>query len=367
MALVLACSAGGGSGGTNGDEDTDGNGNGDGDGTNGSGDGNGGGLDGVGSANGTGSSGGGEICEIYEATSEPTAPTVLILLDQSGSMKAAEGSTTRWDAATSSVIDAVTSLDGVANFGLIGFPTHVITSDADASQTCNAELKSAPAPGNGAALAATIDTAAPQMGHTPVRAALQLARTELAKPAYADTNRYVVLVTDGLPNCKGIAPTANGGYFANYEDPSDAVLDLANDGITTFVVGYGIAGLSAHSEGSEHFAETYADNMAEAGGTGSHRSVSSGAELEQVLSDITREVAPCEFQLSSAPRGGAEYVRVTIDDTDYAMGDADGWTLVDGTTVSLSESGAACQTLRDGQEHSIHIQVECQPVEIVIR
>lgn len=308
------------------------------------------------------------ICEIYEATSEPTAPTVLILLDQSGSMKAVEGSTTRWDAATSSVIDAVTALDGVANFGLIGFPTHVITSDSDASQTCNAELKSAPAPGNGPALAATIDTAAPQMGHTPVRAALQLAREELSKAAYADTNRYVVLVTDGLPNCKGIAPTSTTtSGFANYEDPSDAVTELTNDGVTTFVVGYGITGLSEWSEGSEHFAETYADNMAEAGGTGAHRSVSSGAELEQVLSDITREVAPCEFQLSSAPRGGAEYVRVTIDDTDYAMGDADGWTLVDGTTVSLSESGAACQTLRDGQEHSIHIQVECQPVEVVIR
>lgn len=329
-------------------------------------DGNDGGLDGVDGTDGANTGGNGNgICDTYQATSKPNPPTILILLDQSGSMKEGEGGTTRWAAATSSVSDAVKSLDGVANFGLIGFPTHVISSDQDASQTCNAHLKSAPAPNNGDALAATINLTTPTIGHTPVRAALNLAKVELAKPEYADTARYVVLVTDGLPNCKNIAPTHLGtSGFANYEDPSDAVTALKNDGVTTFVVGYSIAGLSQWSEGVEHVAVTYANNMAAAGGTGMHHAVSTGAQLEAVLNDITAQVAPCSFELDEAPRGGPSYVRVSIDGVDYALGDANGWDLEGDKTVALREDGAACGVLRDGGEHSIQIQVECQPVVV---
>lgn len=355
----LACSPSGGggsasgSGAASGDEGNGGNGSG------ATGSGTGGGLD-VGA---NGGSGNGNICEDYVAESQAKPPVILILLDQSGSMKEAEGATTRWDAATHSVKDASANLEARAEFGLIGFPTHLITSDADASQSCNAELKVVPGLNQGGAIATSINPAVPQMGHTPVRAALELAHEELSKPAYADKSRYVVLVTDGLPNCKGIDPTSSASSgFANYEDPSDAVTTLKDAGVTTFVIGYAIEGLSQWSEGMEHVAVTYADNMAEAGGTVAHHPVSSGPELEEVLSEIIGQVAPCSFELDDAPRGGPTFVRVTVDGVDYAFDTADGWTLEGEKTVALNETGAACALLRDGQTHSIQIQVECEPV-----
>ncbi len=359
FAFIAACSASSNQG-TADSGDGDGQGDGDGD-----GDGKGDGDTGDGDIGmlGDGDGDGDNVCEIIQATSEPKPPVILLLLDQSGSMNASEGGTTRWAVATSSLDTIVSSFEAVAEFGLIGFPTHLISSDQDAAQTCNAELKAPPALNNLAAISSSIHSQAPSIGHTPVRAALNLARTELQKPLYAEKNKYVILVTDGLPNCKGIAPSSSATTgFANYEDPSDAVTALTGDGVTTYVVGYAISGLNEWSEGIQHFAETYADNMAAAGGTEAHIPVSSGAELQTVLSDITASIAPCTFELSEAPRGGASYVRVSIDGTDYALDDA--WVLEGETTVVLHEDGPACAVLRDGGSHSLTIQVECEPVVV---
>lgn len=365
LTCVAACSAGSGDS-SDSDSGQDEENKGDGDGALGDGDGSGAGSGdgdlslGDGDGDGDGDSG---ICETVVVTTKPNPAAILVLLDQSGSMKASEGGNTRWQVATSSLGDAMSSLDAVADFGLIGFPTHVISSDADASQTCNAELKALPAPSNGAQVTSTISAQVPNIGHTPVRAALELAGQTFADAAFIDRQKYVVLITDGLPNCKGIAPnSAATSGFANYEDPSDAVSALSAQGVTTFVVGYAISGMSEWSEGVQHFAETYANNMAAAGGTETHRPVSNGAELAAVLGDITASVAPCSFDLAAPPTGGETYIRVTIDDTDYALGDA--WTLEGEQTVALTEEGAACMTLRDGGEHNVRIQVECQPVVV---
>ena len=73
-------------------------------------------------------------------------------------------------------------------------------------------------------------------------------------------------------------------------------------------------------------------------------------------------MAPCSFELDAAPRGGAEYVRVTVDGVDYALGDANGWDMVGESTVALRESGTACEKIREGK--AITIKVECVPVVV---
>lgn len=57
-------------------------------------------------------------------------------------------------------------------------------------------------------------------------------------------------------------------------------------------------------------------------------------------------------------------MRASIDGTAYALNDADGWILEGDKTVTFQEGGAACNELRDGDEHDISIQVECQPVQV---
>lgn len=311
---------------------------------------------------GTGSEGNG-ICEMYEAVSAPKPPAILILLDQSGSMKeSASGGGSRWAAATSSLREATESLQSQAKFGLVGYPPQPVVNDTVFSQTCTAELYVAPQLEAAPAIDGAIYSGVPEKGHTPIRAALEAAHSELLKPAYAEDAKYVILMTDGMPNCK---PGATDLW--NVDDQiASVVASLYADGITTFVVGYDIADKEPQwsPPNDWHVAVDLADAMAQAGGTGQHRAVSSGAQFIEVLTDITNSVAPCSFELNAAPRGGASYVRVTIDDTDYALEDADGWTLEGDRTIALREDGAACQLLRDGGTHNIQIQVECEPVVV---
>lgn len=328
---------------------------------NGSGSGSGSGGFGLASSGDGGSNNG--ICENYEAVSAPRPPAILLLLDQSGSMnETATGGGTRWDAATNSIREATAALQDQAKFGLIGYPLQPVVDDTVVAQTCSAEVYVTPELGAASAIDGAIYGAVPTKGHTPIRSALLAARDELTKPAYADDPKYVILVTDGMPNCK---PGASELWHVDNEIAS-VVQSLRSDGITTFVVGYDIADKPGQwsPPNDTYYAVDLADAMAQAGGTGQHRPVSSGAEFIEVLTDITHSVAPCSFELNEAPRGGAQYVRVTIDGTDYALNDPDGWTLEGDRIVALKEDGAACQLLRDGGTHNVQIQVECEPVVV---
>jgi hypothetical protein len=365
--LLIACSAGSPDGDGTGDGDGDGDGTGStGSGTGGSGNGDGDGDGDIdpGQAGGSGGSDG-KICQSFEVTSEPKPPVILILLDQSGSMKDPVEETTRWAAATSSLFEATAALEVDAQFGLIGFPRHVVLDDTDDAQTCSADLYVNPALSSAAAIEGAIKIETPTKGHTPVRAALTLARTELNQPVYQGENRYVILVTDGLPNC---APGATERWHIDYTVP-DLVAQLAADGIRTFVVGYDIAALAGQwsPPNDTYYAHELADAMAQAGGTEMHRPVSSGEEFINVLTDITQSVAPCAFELAAAPQGGPEYVRVTVDDIDYPFDDPSGWYLEWETTVSFPEDGAVCALLRDRTPHNIKIQVECEVVVVPVR
>jgi len=286
------------------------------------------------------------ICASYTAVSEPKVPLVYILLDQSGSMKEP-----RWSHAKEALGTASASLEQFADVGFIGFPTHPISSDQDPTQSCAAQVKVAPG-GTSAEISGSLEPTAPTMGHTPVRAALDLAASELANATYAERPKYVVLITDGTPNC------AQGEAAYIREDPTDAVVAMAAAGITTFVVGYQLG--NSVVEGINP--TVVANNMAAAGGTTEYRDVVDGSELTAELEEIRKEVVPCDFELDEAPRGGASYVRVTIDDVDYAYQSE--WTLVGEKTVSLNEGSTACTTLRDGENHKVNIQVECEPVQI---
>lgn len=302
---------------------------------------------------GTGGEDGGvgdpNICESYAAVSEAKTPAVLLLLDQSGSMTGS-----RWTHAKDAITAAATSLEAFAHVGFVGFPIHPLTNDTEYANTCGAEMKVAPGPSSAASIIASLHPTAPSIGHTPVRAALSLAQSELSQDKYATMPKYVVLITDGAPNCASSSP----GSFWKREDPSDTVTEMSTEGITTYVVGYQLS--KSESDGIVPW--DVANNMAVAGGTESFRDVADGVALTAELADIRAQVVPCSFELDAAPRGGETYVRVTIDEQDFEL--ATDWSLQEEQTVALDEEGAACQLLRDGAEHSVNIQVECEPVVV---
>jgi hypothetical protein len=268
---------------------------------------------------------------------------------------------TRWDIAVGSIKEATAALDTNVHFGLLKYPLPQ-PNISDPAETCGAVLDVAPALAQAGAIASALDgTAAPliNQGHTPIRAAVELARAELAKPAYADRPRYLLLVTDGVANCKGDTPNGTPDLVA----VNAALGTLSDDGVTTFVVGYlldQVAEAPWVAERSANMTATaMADELASHGGTGFHYPVSSGADLQAVIAEITASVAPCTFALDDAIPD-PQYVRVTVDNTDLHLDDADGWKAEGAHDVVLV--GSACESLRDGESHSIEINVECLPV-----
>jgi hypothetical protein len=89
--------------------------------------------------------------------------------------------------------------------------------------------------GNVPAIRAAIAAAAPAGNGTPTAAAIQVATSYLmSRPATSP--RYLLLVTDGQPNCTGNPPAGSSSIQAP-TDAINAVSAAAQAGIHTFVVG----------------------------------------------------------------------------------------------------------------------------------
>jgi hypothetical protein len=284
--------------------------------------------------------GGTTVCETLEALAQPNQPRVLVVVDRSGSMAG-----DRWTQVTEGVAAILTNF-GDFSFGLSLYPA--IGEELD----CKAgKLDVAPREGALGEIRTTLLSdaarALPDNGYTPTAATLEAARESLVLTPDDERERYVLLVTDGKPNCKLGAPNK---YDPDEPATYDALDSLLAEGVRTFVIGYQTA----------EFASIM-DTMAVHGGTQRHYAVESGDELQDAIKGVASSLAPCSYELEKdAP--GAEYVRVLIDGREVAYG-ANGFT-VEGRRRVLVQ-GAACDGLRDGKSHGVQVLVECQPVRVL--
>jgi len=219
-------------------------------------------------------------------------------------------------------------------------------------------------------------------GGTPVSATLVALQAEMSRLV---GTTYVVLVTDGAPNCNqegqcdadacipNIEGLANCTALVNCctpspEDPKanlgcvddqasvDAVLALAAAGISTYVVGM---------PGSEAYASVL-DSMAVAGGTAragalKYYAVSDTDALEAALRGIAASLAiSCEIPLDYVP-DDRSFVNVYFDDMLVQYDPKDGWEWTpDG---GLSIRGEACDRLGSGDVLEVQILAGC-PTEV---
>lgn len=293
---------------------------------------------------------GGSICEVVHLTAQAQYPEMMIVQDISGSM---DGD--RWDNTLPALEQMGTNLQDRLRIGLYIFPR----LNASASNDCN--LQSFPAGQyvnvptalhNADAIATVLDSISP-LGGTPTAEALGVVRDFLIhqSSAPAGTPKYVLLITDGSPNC---TPPNGDGDNPDDKDSQQATLEqitsLANDGVKTYVVGYAIA----------TNLQTVMNGWAVAGqGRSTYINVTNQSTLETALTSIANAVVSCDYNLNAAPPN-ASYVRVTLDGTQIALGSANGWSLVGSQTIRLL--GTSCALLRDGSSHTLNAQVECAPV-----
>lgn len=279
------------------------------------------------------------------------SPDVLIVLDRSGSM--ITGMVQRWAPSASAVKALTTALTDTVGFGLMLFPApgSMSTGLFGRNETaCTPGQVDVPVDLQTAeAIATALDGAAPERtGQTPTAATLTAALGALNMQC-ADCSarsKYVLLVTDGQPNC-GANSTTTQTRPEDVSETDTAIDALMTAGIKTFVVGYDTANDPALADTLDEFAQH--------GGTDKHFAVMDEASLVAEFTNIVGRLIPCEYALESQVDDPA-LLRVTIDGTTYEQGTD--WNIVDDKLV-LHEQAAACTTLRDAQPHRLKITSEC--------
>jgi hypothetical protein len=319
----------------------------------------------------------GGVCGCLDLSLLSNQPNLYFVLDRSGSMNEND----KWDTIRTVVAQVMTALGPRARFGVAAFP------DPRGSDACAQGFElipptvgDAPAGQQGQLTTTFLEvTNSPPFGGTPTAATL----SALAPGLQALTGKtYVILATDGGPNCDantscdvsacipniessapGCTPNAPPNCCASEPQncldtgPSVAAVQaLASAGIPTYVIGvpgsgpYGgvldqmaIAGGTARAAEPYYYAVDTTDQTAFA------------AALSSIAAKIT---ASCTLQLSAAPPDPSR-VNVYLDGAVVPQDPTNGWTL-SGSTVTLV--GDTCNRVMTGSALSLRIVAGCPTV-----
>jgi hypothetical protein len=323
----------------------------------------------IGGSTGTGTGGSGMSspdanCAAVNQGATRLPPDILIIQDKSGSMNdSADGTCTsscgtksKWSQVTAALNQVVGMTDTSVNWGLKFF-----------SDNGHCGANGAPAVSVGAGKAAAIMTAISGTkpgGNTPTRDAVATGAAYLK--GLTDTNpKYLLLATDGLPNCPAGCSLTNPSNACTMTDnpaedkaATDAVAAAAADGFPVFVVGVGMTG-----------ADATLNNMAVAGGrpqTGaatSFYSVTDTASLVSALQAILGRVGSCKFTVGDAPNSmtSVDQIDVFGDGTLISkdMSRADGWDYTNTSHTEIQIYGPKCDAIMAGTIMNVTVTFRC--------
>ncbi len=292
----------------------------------------------------------GGTCGSNSFTANHLPPDLLIVLDRSGSMNddatgmtcpGGCGASSKWAQMTNAINSVVAQTEAKVRWGLKLF--------ASGGQACtvgtSAEVPVGPM--NAGAIKAAIGAAIPGSA-TPTRAA------EIQAAAYlngvSDPNpKYVLLATDGLPNCQ------QGGSPLAADDTAAiaAVATVAAMGIPTFVIGIATGGSTA--DGTLNMMAVNGGHPRAA--NPAYFPVSTTQDLESALTVIQGMVAlPCQFQLGGVPTN-LDAVSVSVGGQVLPMSD---WTYGPGNrSIVFPDSGSICANLKSGAAKDVTITLPC--------
>lgn len=264
-----------------------------------------GGSGGSGGAQGVAVGGGGGAagdlsCATSTASAEAREVDMYIMLDQSGSMTEPAGSTSKWLAVKTALLQFFSNKKyDNTGVGVQFFPLGTAEAACPPAQYAVPALSIKPLSQSRDALLDALNLHAPVIGgETPTRPALQgaVAYARGWASQHPDRATVVVLATDGKPTVCGtdldkITIKAKEGYQANPK-------------VLTFVIGVG-----------EGF-EDVLDAIAEQGGTGKAAKVDVNSDVSQqfqeALDSIRREAVDCDFSIPKTSGGEIDFGRVNV-------------------------------------------------------
>jgi hypothetical protein len=341
-------------------------------------------------------------CGKSTISAKPRTVNVLLVIDKSGSMtdKPSGFSSSKWEALKTAMKAALGAVEADIAFGLVLFPYSENPAkpvDMGCVDNCCATT-SAPAVDVTVGTASvpkilgTLDATSPG-GGTPTAAALKVALDYFQSGAGAklEGDRYVLLATDGGPDCNaalsceanqcttnldGACPAAAGNccdpMFGGSAAKSRCLDDvgtraqidaLRTAGVKTLVVG--IPGTEAY--------EMSLDSFAQAGGAANPAappnyfavSAAGGAQgLSSVLSAVTKGlVTTCRLQLESKPPD-PQKLNVSVDGTLIPQAGPDGWLLDNSTSPpTIVLQGATCLSVQANGANSVQVVYGCLTIQ----
>jgi len=284
-------------------------------------------------------------CPSVLADVSAVIPTVMLLVDQSGTMNQEFGALSRWDAIYQTLMEpasgVVDSYDDQVQLGLTLF------SGEDDNPTCPLLTQVSPQMGNFSAINAVFGPADP-IEDTPTGEALSA--TAAAMASLGGTGpKAIVVATDGEPDTCA-APDPDGQPAA--QAMAVAAARAAHEqGIETYIISVG-----------DDVSDAHLQEMANAG-IGLPEQGPEDAPFWRALNPIALEdafdgivagVQGCDFELDGAVPDAATGT-VTLDGVPLNMGSD--WEIAGNNTIRLL--GSACDTIRDGGTHEVEAIFAC--------
>ncbi len=316
----------------------------------------------------------GSFCECVDTPLFTDPPNLYFVLDRSGSM--AEGN--KWDRVRVVVAQILRGLGPRANFGATVFPGFERTACALPKEVL--PLSPGDPPGIDGPTTETLltATAGAPFGGTPTAEALRAVARGLGG---VTGKTFVVLATDGGPNCNAAASCERDQCMPNIESvpgcpaegpvnccaPPDGVAEACLDAVdtTNAVAALKAAGIPVYVVGLPGTAlyASLLDTLAESGGTALAASPryyrvdsAAGGDLLSALKKIAAKItATCEFKLKDPPRA-PNLVNVYLDEVVLPKDPTNGW-VIEGDTVTLV--GAACSKVMAGDVLGVRVIAGC--------
>ncbi|MEM9452886.1 MAG: vWA domain-containing protein [Myxococcota bacterium] len=290
-------------------------------------------------------------CAEVQVQVDPIIPTLFLLVDQSGSMNNNFSGQSRWDAMYETLMDpangVVTTLASQVRFGLA-----LYTSDGGfAGGECPLLDTVEPALDNFTAIDDVFDPADP-LGDTPTGESLAAVAQMLAD-FQADGPKGIVLATDGEPDTCDEPNPQNG-----QPESLEAAAEAFNLGITTYIISVG------DDVGADHLQEMANVGVGKAPDDAMPAPYYQALDVMQLV-DAFEEIIGTFVSCELAIEGEVDLDQacdgtVTLDGTELECGvDYD---LPDQSTLVLQ--GEACETLRDGGDHTVDASWPCGAVNI---
>lgn len=294
--------------------------------------------------------GGDDECPSVQVSLESVIPTVMLLLDRSGSMNDPFGAQSRWDALFDTVMDPddglVQGLQSQVRFGVA-----LYTSDdgTTAGGVCPIIEEILPALDSYDAIFDLYEPLDP-IEDTPTAESLARVQADLAAVTEPGP-KIIVLATDGEPDtCTTPDPD---GLPAARADSVAAAQASHDAGIDVFIISVG-----------DDISQDHLQDVANAGvglpiggpdNAPFYQALNAGA-LSDAFNEIIGGVRSCTFLLDGeVDLDRADEGTVTLDGDPLVFG-VD-WQLSDPSTLEIL--GAACETLLAGGQHDVAAEFEC--------